>query len=55
MGRHCSCNEPAHDNDALTFGEDGELIRLRLADPRATAVLRPLPGRFAQWLRGCSR
>jgi hypothetical protein len=26
MGRHCSCNEPAHESDALTFGEDGELI-----------------------------
>ncbi len=37
MGRHCSCNEPTHDSDELTFGEDGELIPA----PGSPVLVRP--------------
>ncbi len=37
MGRHCSCNEPAHDAEELSFGEDGEL----LPAPGSPVLVRP--------------
>ena len=37
MGRHCSCNEPAHDTEELSFGEDGEL----LPAPGSPVLVRP--------------